>query len=901
VLVISDLFFRLRVLFRRKSVEAELDEELRAHLERQVEKYVRLGLTLQEAERRARLEFGGLEKMKEECRDARGVNFLENTLKDARYGLRMLVKDPGFTAVAVLTLALGIGANTAIFSMINAILLRPLPVHDPHRLIFLGFERPGLHNFDTSFSYPEFEETSRQVSEVFAAVTGMKFGGVAGGLSSPDGLTVEGETKPIEPVFVTGNFFKTLGIQPYLGRFILPSEGKVAGADPVLVLSYEYWASRFRRDPGILGKKASFNGRPVTIVGIAPKGFFGVTPIVEAQGYLPLGMALLEDVPASFVSDPKVRHLLVLARQRRGVSREQAQAVLQIVGQRLLERYPRHDDEKILRAYRLRPPGLMSGPNPFPKLIALLLTLAGMVLILACVNVANLLLARSVLREREMAVRAALGAGRGRLLRQILTESLLLALFGCVAGILAGSLVTDVLQSLRLPTQLPVVLDFHFDWRVFGYTSFGALVAGVLVGIPPALRISRRDLQRPLQETVRRVVGGRLHLPRVLVAVQLGGSLTLLIVAALFVRSLKSAQHADLGFAAERVVNLTLAPHEIGLNREQGSNFYRDVLDGVRTLPGVQSASLALAVPMGDAVYGDSLRIPGYQVRQGAAPPSALYNAVSPGFFKTLRIALTRGRDISEADDESAPRVAVINEAMADKFWPHQNPVGRHFTMESNSGQSLEVIGVVKNTRITTISGPFESCFYLPLAQHYAAGATLQFRIAYVSNSLPREVMKLIDSLVPGVPILRVQTMQETVGGMNGLYIFKLGANLTGALGLLGLTLAMVGVFGLTSYVVTQRTQEIGVRIALGAQKGDLLRMVIGQGFKMAVVGVAGGIAGALGLTRFLSSMLYDVKPTDPLTFIVVSLVLIAVALCACYIPARRATKVDPMVALRYE
>lgn len=480
---LSELGRRLIALFRRGRFDADLDEEMRLHRELREQERIAEGITAEEAHYAATKQFGNPLNLREESHDMWGWNWLENFVQDIHFGLRQLRRNSGFTAIAVITLALGIGVNAAMFSMVNGLLLRPLPIRDPNQMTFLGFTRPGINNSDKMFSYPEFDEIRSQAGSVFSDAAALKFGGVESGQTTPDGLTVDGQTKPIETEFVTGNFFSMLGIRPTLGRFILPSEGAEAGEDPVIVLSYRYWATRFGRDPSILGKKALVNGHPVTIVGIAPKDFFGVTPLIDIQGYMPLGMATVEEgVPGGFLADPKYRSLVVLARE----NTPNPQPVLQVVGARLLKAHPRNEQEGALRAYPLRPPGMISGPNPFPQIVGLFLTLAGLVLLLACVNVSNFALVRGLVREREMVVRAALGAGRARLLRQLLTESLVLAFLGGCGGTLVGVLASSALASISLPTQLPMVLNFQLDWRVLAYAAATTIFATAWVGIVPA-------------------------------------------------------------------------------------------------------------------------------------------------------------------------------------------------------------------------------------------------------------------------------------------------------------------------------------------------------------------------------------------------------------------------------
>ena len=903
---LTKISLRLRSLFHRAHVDGELHSELRFHLEQQIAVNIAAGMPPAEAQREAMRNFGGVESLKEECRDMRKVNWIQDLGQDLRFGMRMLRKSPSFTIVAIFTLALGIGANTAIFSMVDWLALRPLPVQKPAQLAFLGFSLPSNsgngERFDANFSNVELQDIRNQTGKIFSDVAGYCFGGVAGDTTSADGLTVNGITKPVQNVYVTGNFFTMMGIRPLLGRLILPSEGRVAGANPVVVISYRYWMSRFNGDTAIVGKNASLNGHPVTIVGIAAKGFVGITPILETQIYLPLGMAAVNQAHVrDFMGDPKVRRLLILGRERPGVSLEEAQAVLTVVGRRLLKQYPREEHESALHAYALRPPGIMNGENPIPKAAFVFLTLAGFVLILACINVANLLLVRATVRQREMAVRSALGAGRGRLVRQLLTESLLLALFGCVAGIIAGIAGSRALTAIPIQTELPLLLDFQPDWRVFAYAFTAALLTGIFVGIAPAIRASRGNLNAILHEGDRASTGKRQRVRGALVAMQVAGSLMLLIVAGLFVRSLQGVTHADLGFVPQHVLNLTVDPHEIGYSAKQGMSFYRGLLERVRVLPGIQSASLAAIVPLGDTIIGDGLRIPGRQLKKGEAQPNADMNEVSPDYFNTMRIRILRGRDFTSADSETAPHLAVINEAMAKKFWADENPVGRQFIRASDPRNQITIIGLVKNSRMVDLYSPFDECFFVPIAQSYSSSATLQVRTIGAPESVARPIAQLIDSIAPAMPVVGIRTMTKALSGLNGLFLFQIGAGLASVLGLLGLTLAVVGIFGVMSYTASQRTHEIGIRMALGAQPEQILFMICRQGFYIAAAGLALGICAAFGIGQLLGDFLIGVKPTDSLTYAGVSVLLTAAVLLSCYIPARRAMRVDPMVALRYE
>jgi len=826
---------------------------------------------------------------------------MTGVLQDVRYALRQLRKNLGFTVVAVVTLALGIGANTAIFSMIDSLFLRPLPVHSPSELTFVAFS-PGASNFDPSFSVAELHEITEQTHQVFSGVTSVIFGGDAGPSGRPDGLTVDKTTKPVQPVFVSGNFFELLGIHPYLGRFILPSEGNVPGADPVVVLSYRYWKTRFNSNPDVLNKPAMVNGRTVTIVGIAPEGFLGITPIIDMEAYLPVGMAILErGGDAGLLTDPRTRPLLAVGRLLPGTSIERANASLAIVGKNLVKAYPRTGvGDGLLQARELKPPGILHGSNPVPKLAGLFLTLAALVLALACLNVANLSLVRATGRWREIAVRAALGGTRSLLIRHLLTESVLIALLGSAVGIIAGTFALRILGSLPTGTDFPVVFEFPFNGRVFVYTLVVSMLTGLAVGIVPALRVSSGNLSSILHEGGRTSTGRRQKMRTVIVAVQAGGSLALLIVAGLFVRSMGHAQHTDLGFDPQRVLNVRLDPGELGYTEAQGRAFYDQLVRRVRTLPGVQSASLAAMVPLEDKELRETFTIPGSASRPGE-PLHALYNSVSPDYFKTMRIALLNGGDFSDGDNKSTASVAIINEAMAARFWPGTSPIGHSFTRSSDPQHPVQVIGVARNSRIEDTYSSYSPAFYLPISGNYTSAQTLQIR----TNGLPKdaapEVFAIVQQLAPAMPILSVRTMTEAINGMNGLFIFNLGAELTGTLGLLGLTLGVVGIYGVMAYAVGRRTHEIGLRIALGARRIDVIWMICRQGLVIIAAGIVIGCVAATGIGRLLGDFLVGVGPTDLLTYSSVSLLLSLVALTACFIPGRRAAKVDPMVALRYE
>jgi predicted permease len=889
----------LRNLLWKRRADLQLDEEVRGYVQLLAEEKVKRGMNAADALREAKMETGGIEQVKEQVREVRAGHFLETLWQDIRYGLRMLRKSPGFTAIAVLTLTLGIGANTAIFSMVDWLVLRPIPgVQDSRRLVYLITEEKS-GGYANGFSYPNFEDIRDQSASVFSYVAGIQ-------PFQMDGLSADGKTMQIWTNYVTGDFFEMLGIKPALGRLILPSEGKVAGGDPVLVLSYDYWQAHFAGDPNIIGKRASINGQPVTIVGVTPKGFQGALAILHTDGYLPIGMAsaTLVNKRDFLVNRREGSEMLLLARLKPGASLATAQPALKVVAERLSHQYPAIDKWTAIRVSKLTaaPPGANSDPSqPLVVITGLFLFLAGMVLLLACVNVANLLLVRAGVRTREMAVRAALGAARGRLMRQLFTECILLALLGCAGGIVFGIACSRALSSMSLGTAFPIVLDFGFNWRVFSYAFAAALLTGIVVGFVPAIRASRGNLNEVLHEGGRTASGGRQRLRTTLVVAQVAGSLMLLIVAGLFVRSLQNVQHTNLGFDPSHVLNISMDPREAGYDAVKGSQFLRNLIERVRTLPGVQSASIAASVPTGLYSYGAELKIAGYQQPKDESQISVGENCVSPAYFETMSVPLLEGRDFHSSDDASAPHVAIINEAMAKKYWPGLDPIGRQFSIVDDPTHPVQVVGVAKNSVTGDISETIGPYMYLPFAQKYMTPATLQLRTKLAPQSMTSGILGIIRNLEPTMPTFDVQTMTEALDSPNGLMLFQWGAGLAGALGILGLILAVVGVYGVVSYAASQRTHEIGIRMALGAQPRQILKMILRQGLLIVAVGLVAGILAALGISQLVGSLLVGVGGWDPLTYAVVSLMLAVVALLACYIPARRAMGVDPMVALRYE
>jgi predicted permease len=808
----------------------------------------------------------------------------------------MLAKNPGFTAVAVLTLALGIGANTAVFSVVNGLIIRGLQVQDPGALVSVGFTYKNDVGLSL-VSYPDFEDIQRQANkwvDLFAYRIGV------------DGMSEGDRADHILTNYVTGDYFTALGIKPALGRLILPSEGKVPGTDPVIVLGYSFWESRFGSDPSILGRPVRIDGYPLTIVGVAQKGFRGALSEADVQAYLPINLTKIEGFE-ELLTSRNARALFALGRLRPGASLRQARASMNIIATRLSEQYPNTD----LGAAIWLLPQREAVLNPLAKpgeyrqvltVVGLFLALAILVLLLASFNVANILLVRATTREHEMGVRAALGAPRLRLMRQLLTESFLLALIGCGAGIAAGSWGSGLLHSVHFSANLPMSLDFSFDWRVFAYAMGVAILAGLMVGVVPALRASRVSPTNALHAGGRSVVGGRHHLRSILVVAQVAGSIVLLIVAGLFTRSLQRAQRMDLGFNPAHVLNVTMDPHEAGYNEAQGKEFYKNLLLRVRSLPGVQSASLAFSFPTGQFMDNDAVYVEGHFLRPGEAPPTIIVNHVSPGYFTTMQIPMLSGRAFLDSDTAAAPRVAVINQTMAHSLWLGEDALGRRFRMNGESGPLVEVVGVARDSKYQDLFAKSIPYIYLPLAQSYVSIETLQVRTVGEPESLIRSVEEQVHNLAPGLPVFGAETMEQALnGGFAGFYSLHLAAYLAAALGLLGLILAILGVYGVVSYSASQRTHEIGIRMALGARPGDIRRIVFRQGLAIVALGALVGILTALGLTRVMSSFLFGINAHDPLTYLAVTFLISAVTLLACYIPARRATNVDPMEALRYE
>jgi predicted permease len=821
---------------------------------------------------------------------------MQTFLQDIRYSLRMLRKSPGFTLIAILTLALGIGANTAIFSMANVFLFRPLPVKDADRLVAIGVQNSPTSEPDQA-SYLDFLDYKQ--APVFTDMTAFVLDLVGVGADGRADRTIIAE--------VPSNFFTMLGVKPALGRVILPGEGDQPRTGNVLVLGYSYWQKRFGANPNVIGRTVSFDGHDVTIVGVAEKRFHGPYAIVEMDAYAPIGMKDYSTHESAFFTSRAARELHVLASLKPGVSIQQAQTGLQVVASRLSDQFPDTNHGQTVRVF----PEKIARPDPgsadsLPIIATIFLALVALVLMVACINVANLLLARAAARQKEIAVRASMGATRFRLIRQMLTESVILAIAGGAAGAVLGMWVCRALEQLRPIGDFPIRFGFTFDWRVFGYVAGVASASGILAGLAPALRASRTNLNETLRETGRGLVGegGRRHILRnSLVVAQVAGSIIVLVAAGLFTRSLQNAESMDLGYDPHNVLNVGLNPALQGYDRPRAEAFYRELLRRAKSLPGVESASLAYSVPLSYYSVGGGVRAEGQVLNKDERAPGSSRNMVSPEYFANMRIKILSGRAFTEADTADSQLVAIVNQELAKRLWPDQDPIGRRFTYqgEAKKDSPITVVGVAHNGRTNDMTNANRPHFYLPITQEFQSTHVLQLRTSIPADSLIPIIEAQIHDLDPNLPAYDVMTMEKSLMGANGFFLYKMGAAFAGTLGILGLVLAVVGVYGVVSHNATSRTHEIGIRMALGAKPAAVIKLVLSHAGLLVGGGIALGIVAALAVSKFLASFLVGVSSYDPTTFLTVAALLLAAAFLASYIPAHRAMRVDPMEALRYE
>lgn len=880
----------LRSLFRKEQVNRELDEEFRSYFEMAAAEKIRRGMSPREAHRAVRLEHGHVDTTKEWVRSAGWESFVDFLWQDLRYSLRGLRKNPGFTAIAVLTLALGIAANATVLSWVSATLLNPIPgVAHTSDLVTIG--RGDRSDFPTPpFSYPDLRDLSER-TQTFSGILGYH----------EDYMSLTGVAKPerIYGALTTANYFEVLGVQPILGRTFLPEEGTPHAGAAVIVIGYAVWQNHFAGDPQIVGKKIQINRHPYTVIGVAPRGFNGCKAGLRTDLWIPLPM----DRDVWGADRPNYRGtfwLNVLGKLRPGVTKNQAQAELNPLMQGIVEQFPQE--------HRDSPNEISLDPlwrSPFGingylyKIFPMLLGLAGVLLLLACANVASLLLVRSVGRRREIAIRLATGASRKQIIRQFLIESLLLGLLGGTAAIVITVWTSRSLGAFFPPTTIPLTHDAHVDQRVLFATIAVSILAAIIFGILPALRSSSLPVQSVLKEESTSV-SLSLHKSRLLsglVVAQISLSLVLLVCAGLFTRSLQKAQKADPGFEAS---HLLLASYELspaGYTRATSVAFDREVLDRLATLPGVESVTLADFSPLSFSIHTDYLQIEGY-VPQPHESMEISRAIVGPNYFRTLRTAMIAGREFSEADTADSQLVAVVNQAFVDRYWAGENAIGKQVTDESSR---FTIVGVARNAKYRMLTYPSEPVIYLPIYQAYRStqDTTIHLRTTGDPLAMASSVEETIHQLNPELPLFNVNPLSVTM--QLGSLFQRVAVTFAGSFGLLAMLLAAVGIYGVVAYTTRQRTREIGIRVALGAEKAGIYRLVLGQGFRLTLAGLAVGTALAVACTRLLKAQLFGVSATDAITFTSVGLLLAVVALVACHIPARRAARVDPMVALRHE
>ncbi len=812
---------------------------------------------------------------------------METLFHDLRYGIRSLLKHPGFTAIAVITLALGIGANTAMFSVINAVLLRPLPYHDPARLVTIWEESPQRGMYEMPVSFANLRDWVAQ-TQTFEQISAYTFTNL--------NLTGAGEPARLGAVRASANLFPLVGVAPQLGRTFLTEEDK-KGANRVVILGHALWQSRFGSDPGIIGKSLTLNNQNYTVVGVMPAnsqfpvgfGYMGKVLTDPIDLYVPLAAAGREAERGNY-------SFFAMGRLKPGVTIDQARAEMTTIERRLEQQYP---DGNTGIGISLVPTQEQTVKEIRPALLVLLGAVVFLLLI-ACANIANLLLARAASRHKEIAIRAALGASRLRVLRLLLAESLMLSLAGGGLGLLLAVWGTEALMALA-PDNIPRLNEVGVDTRVLIFTLVVSLLTGIVFGLIPGLHAAKPDLNEGLKEGSRgsmgSVAGKRTR--GVLVAVEVALSLMLLIGAGLMIRSFLRLQQMNLGFNPDNVlsVNLTLSSSRYPEDRQQAA-FFQEALSRLQSLTGVQSAAATTALPLTLSVSGSDFRIEGRPEPEAGKEMIVSTIRVSPGYFRTLGIPLTKGRDFTDRDKSGAPSTAIINDDLARIYFPNEDPVGKRITF--TDGESwISIVGVTGDVKQLGLDSSAKPEVYFPYLQVAAPSMSLVVRSASNPSSLTAAVKSQIQMIDKDLPVDEAKTMQRLLSDSSSGRRFNM--LLLTAFAVISLILAMVGIYGVMSYTVTQRTHEIGIRVAIGAQSRDVFRMVIRQGMLLAMIGVAFGLAGAFALTRLMTTMLFGVAPNDPATFVGIALLLIGVALVACYIPGRRATKVNPLEALHYE
>jgi predicted permease len=900
----SNLFItRLRALLRREDILDDIEEEMRSHIDLETETNLERGMKPYEARVAALRSFGNLGKFRDLAYEVRGGGMLETLWQDLRYALRMLVKNPGFTAVAVLTLALGIGANTALFTLMDAVMLKRLPVKQPEQLIELMTVFAGG---DPNTGGKAFNSFSLQALQ-YLRQHNQSLSGLIGSSNSRFYCVVEGA--PPERVagqYVTGDFFSVLGISTVIGLTIISDDDRFGAPNTIAVISDGYWVRRFGRDPAVLGKSIVVEKVPLTIVGVMPAEFFGVQVGSRVDLWAPLATEPLMR-QQSFTSSAGYKWLQLVGRLKPGLSLNQARADLDILfrpaviePELALQTGPEAGHRGFDWGLKVEPAsnGLSQLRQQFSKPLAVLMVIVGLVLLIACANLANLLLARAASRHREIAVRLALGAGRARLIRQLLTESLLLSLIGAAAGVLLAGGGTQYLLKLLASGRTTVLLDAQPDARVLIFTGLLSVLTALLFGLAPALRASRMDLIPALKEGGRGAEfgGSRQRLSRGMMVAQIALSLILLVGAGLFLRTLRNLHSINLGFERENVLLVALDPSHSGYTPQQIRGLFLELLEGLQAIPGVRSASLSWNPPLAGGGSSRTVSVEG-RAPSPEASREIYLNWVAPRYFETLGIPLIAGRDFGSYDTQDSPRVVILNQTMARVFFGDATPIGHRIKVEDNDIR--EIVGVVGDSNYLEIRERITPTLYVNTFQAPTPGDEFAIRTAGDPDAVIPAVRREIENQAKVVAIANVRTLASQVDAW--IVQERLVALLSSCFGGLALFIAAVGLYGVLSFAVARRTREIGIRMALGAQPRDVTAMILKEILWLVCLGFALGIPLALVLGRFVGDLLYGLTPTDPLAIAVGALVMLLVALCAGWVPARRASQVEPLVALRCE
>jgi macrolide transport system ATP-binding/permease protein len=880
---------RLRSIFYKNRAELELSEELQFHLQNQIDEYVAQGMNPKEARHAALRSLGGIEQAKEECRDARKVNVIENFLPDVRFGLRMLRRNPGFSLLAILCLTLGIGANAAVFSWIEGILFRPYPaVAHQERLVAIG----GTSRDEpqgTPLSWPDFQDLQRSCT-----LCETLFVSKITGTTLSIGERAERTTGSI----VSANYFDAIGVRPMLGRGFLPGEDQGQSAHPVAVISYQLWQRRFGGDPQIVGKTQRLDGVMHTIVGVAPKGFYGTFVGWGMNFWVPASMEGVFESGGYKLEDRGARWIEAYARLKPGVTFAQAQQEFAAISGRLEAEYPATNRGRAIRFWPLWQTPFNNAGTLLPTL-EIMLAVVAFVLLIACANVGNLLLMRSFARRHEMSVRLAVGAGRARLWKQLLTEGLVLSLFGAAGGLLVAYWCRHALVLL-FPARggVQMHLPGEIDWRMLALSAGVCLVTTLVMGLVPALQTGKIDLAQSMKMESAGVVGdrGRAWVRSGLVLVQVSLSFVLLVGAGLLMQSLLKVRTASPGFNTRGVQYTAIDLVSADYTPARAQTFQDALLERVRALPGVQSAAFAEMTPLS---YVSSATAPivvdGYQPPPEESP-TVDYNEVGDNYFVTMGIPLVAGREFTRADDEKAALVAVVNETMAQRYWQGRSPLGQRLQLK---GRWMQVVGIVKDSKYSSVREKPTPFFFLPLRQNSLQGSVLNIHTLLAPQTMATTIAREVHALDSNLAPYEVITMQEQLDRSTSAQM--VAVTLIGILGALALVLAAIGLYGVMSYAVSQSTRELGLRMALGAGASNLLRLVLSRGLALTGSGVLFGAATALLLTRLLGNLLYKVSPCDPVAFGCAFAVMGFVSVAACLLPAWRAARMDPMRALRTE